>query len=119
MTNDKLISLIRERHPLIHHITNCVTVNDCANITLSIGGRPIMASCPEEAAEITSSASALLLNIGTLMADSLNAMIISGETARKINIPVIFDPVGCGASAYRNRAAVSYTHLTLPTILLV
>lgn len=92
-------------HPLIHHITNTVTINDCANATLAIGGRPVMADSPEEAADMTALASSLVINIGTLNDQTIAAMKAAGESANKHHVPVIFDPVGVGATPYRKKTA--------------
>ena len=96
---------VRQVNPLVHHITNYVTVNDCANVTLAVGASPVMADDREEAADMTSIASALVLNIGTLNSRTVESMLISGKTANQKDIPVIFDPVGAGASAFRSRTA--------------
>ena len=109
MLNQQIISnfsvlseKVREVKPLVHNITNYVTVNDVANVLLAMGASPIMADAKEEAADIASIASALVLNIGTLNARTVESMILAGKAANEKNIPVIFDPVGAGASAYRN-----------------
>jgi hydroxyethylthiazole kinase len=96
-----LFARVREKRPLVHHITNYVTVNDCANITLCSGGSPVMADAPEEAAEMTSMAGALVLNIGTLNAAQIASMILAGRMANDHGIPVILDPVGAGATCFR------------------
>jgi len=96
-----LFARVREKRPLVHHITNYVTVNDCANITLCAGGAPVMADAPEEAAEMTSIASSLVLNIGTLNAGQIESMLLAGKMANKRGIPVILDPVGAGATRFR------------------
>ncbi len=96
-----LLERLRERAPLVHHLTNYVTVNDCANVTLAIGGSPIMAIAPEEAAEIAAAASSLVLNIGSLTAEFVDAMLAAGKGANAKGVPVVFDPVGAGASAFR------------------
>src|SRR5512145_1187129 len=96
-----LFACVREKRPLVHHITNYVTVNDCANITLCAGGAPVMADAPEEAAEMTAIAGALVLNIGTLNAAQVDSMILAGRMANRRGIPVILDPVGAGATCYR------------------
>jgi hydroxyethylthiazole kinase len=101
----QIITSVRERRPLIHHITNFVTVNDCANITLAIGAAPVMAEAHEEVEEMVSCASALVLNIGTLSADQVRAMLLAGRKAGEIGIPVILDPVGAGATAFRTESA--------------
>ena len=95
---------LRKSKPLIHHITNYVTVNDCANATLAIGASPIMADAIEEAADIAGISSALVLNIGTLNTSTLSSMLEAGKAANQKGIPVVFDPVGAGASPLRNRA---------------
>ena len=98
---ETIIQQIRACNPLVHHLTNYVTVNDCANITLAIGGSPIMADAIQEVAEITAKTDALVLNIGTLNEQTVNSMILAGKEANKHGIPVIFDPVGVGISQFR------------------
>lgn len=96
---------VRDTHPLIHCITNYVTVNDVANSILAIGGSPIMADALEEVEAVVSKSKALVLNIGTLNENTVKAMILAGKTANAKNIPVIFDPVGAGFTPYRTEAA--------------
>jgi hydroxyethylthiazole kinase len=105
MIYSKLLTALREKKPLVHHITNYVTVNDCANITLAIGGSPVMADEPADAVDIASIAQAVVINIGTLSSRTIPAMIEAGKTANEKGIPVIFDPVGVGASKLRNDTA--------------
>jgi hydroxyethylthiazole kinase len=100
-----VLSEIRDKGPLVHHITNYVTVNDCANITLAAGASPVMADSPEESGEIAAISSSLVLNIGTLSSGAVESMIIAGRSANRAGIPVVFDPVGAGASRLRNGAA--------------
>lgn len=100
-----LFKLIREKKPLIHHITNYVTINDCANIVLAIGASPIMADAVEEVGEIVSSASALVINMGTFSKEHLEAMLVAGKKANELGIPVILDPVGVGATVFRKKSA--------------
>ena len=100
-----LFARVREKRPLVHHITNYVTVNDCANITLCAGGAPVMADAPEEAAEMAAVAGALVLNIGTLNAAQIESMILAGRMANERGIPVILDPVGAGATRFRTETA--------------
>ena len=92
---------IKEKRPLIHHITNYVTMNDCANIVLAVGGSPIMANDPAEVEEVTSAASALVLNMGTPNAINLESMIAAGKVANEKKVPVVFDPVGAGLTSFR------------------
>lgn len=97
-----LLNKIREDNPLIHNITNYVTVNDCANAVLAIGASPIMADDILEVEEIVSISSALVINIGTLNQRVINSMMKACKKANQLNIPVILDPVGAGASSLRN-----------------
>ena len=96
-----MLGLIRQNKPLIHHITNYVTVNDCANITLCIGASPVMSHALEEVEEMVGHAGALVLNIGTLDSSQATSMLLAGHAANNLNIPVIVDPVGAGATRYR------------------
>lgn len=96
---------VRRQSPLIHQITNYVSVNDCANITLAIGASPVMAHDVNEVEEMVSHAKALVLNIGTLQSQTVEAMLLAGKKAKTCKIPVIFDPVGVGATLYRTKTA--------------
>jgi len=97
---------VREKHPLVHHITNYVTVNDCANVTISTGAAPVMADAPEEVCEMVAIASALVLNIGTLNKGQVESMILAGGMANDRQIPVVLDPVGAGATRFRTSTAM-------------
>ncbi|MEI7434225.1 MAG: hydroxyethylthiazole kinase [Methanomicrobiales archaeon] len=101
MKYSAMLELLRQNQPLVHHITNYVTVNDCANITLCIGASPVMSHALEEVEEMVSHAGALVLNIGTLDPDQAKSMLLAGHAANKLDIPVIVDPVGTGATRYR------------------
>ncbi len=98
----QILQEVRANKPLVHHITNYVTVNDCANVTLAIGGSPIMADDIDEMEDIVSITSALVLNIGTLNHRTVESMLAAGRFANARHIPVILDPVGAGASTLRN-----------------
>src|SRR5690554_6481815 len=100
-----LLAAVRSERPLVHHITNTVTINDCANITISSGAAPVMAEAPEEVAEMVAAAGALVLNIGTLSAAQVEAMLIAGRRANELGIPVVLDPVGVGATRLRTETA--------------
>lgn len=100
-----ILKVNRERHLLVHCITNHVTSNDCANLLLACGASPIMAEAPEEAAEITAGCDALVLNLGTPNAGKIEAMLLAGIEANRLGHPVVFDPVGVGGSAFRREAA--------------
>ena len=102
-----LLNKVRENKPLVHHITNYVTVNDCANITLAIGASPVMADTIGEAADIAALAQAVVLNMGTLNERTIPSMIAAGKAANAKGIPVVFDPVGAGASKLRDNTAAS------------
>ncbi len=101
-----LLAELRLKRPLVHHITNYVTVNDCANITLCIGAAPVMAEAPEEAGEMVAMADALVLNIGTLTGRQIGVMLEAGGRANECDIPVILDPVGAGATKMRTDASL-------------
>jgi len=96
---------IRERKPLVHQITNYVVMNETANATLALGALPVMAHAGEEVEEMAGLASALVLNIGTLSEHWVEAMLLAGGAATARGIPVVLDPVGAGATAYRTAAA--------------
>jgi hydroxyethylthiazole kinase len=95
------LAAIRERKPLVHQITNYVVMNETANATLAIGALPVMAHAPQEVEEMASAASALVLNIGTLSDEWIEAMIAAGLAANAAGVPVVLDPVGAGATEYR------------------
>jgi len=101
----ELMTLVREKRPLVHHITNDVTVNDCANITLCAGGTPAMGCAADDTRELAKMASSVVLNIGTPNRENVDAMISAGKAANETGIPVILDPVGVGATKYRMDAA--------------
>lgn len=96
---------VKAKKPLVHQLTNFVTANDCANVTLALGGSPVMTNDPGEVEEMVSFASALVLNIGTLNGQLVDSMILAGKKAAEKGIPVIFDPVGAGATRLRSTAA--------------
>ncbi len=93
---------VSEQNPLVHCITNYVTVNDCANVLLAAGASPIMADDIDEMEDITAICKALVLNIGTLNARTVRSMVAAGKKANLLGNPVVFDPVGVGASPLRN-----------------
>ena len=97
---------IRDQKPLVHHITNWVTIYDCANIVRAIGALPVMAHAREEVEEMVSISSALVLNIGTLTPDFVETMKIAGRKANEKGIPVVLDAVGVGATTLRTKSAL-------------
>jgi len=96
---------LRARKPLVHQITNYVVMNETANATLALGALPVMAHAVEEVEEMAGIASALVINIGTLSKHWIEAMLLAGETATARRIPIVLDPVGAGATAYRTETA--------------
>ncbi|MDP4110339.1 MAG: hydroxyethylthiazole kinase, partial [Bacillota bacterium] len=97
-----MLSEVRSKKPLIHHITNYVTANDCANIVLALGASPVMADDCGEVSDIVSVSSALVLNIGTLNKRTVESMLVAGKAANSASVPVILDPVGVGVSKLRS-----------------
>lgn len=102
----KYMENVKTKTPLIHNITNYVTVNDCANIVLACGASPIMADDKEEVEEITTICGGLIINIGTLNSRTIEAMILAGKKANELGHPVVLDPVGAGASRLRTATAL-------------
>lgn len=106
----ELLEKLRQKRPIIHHITNYVTVNDCANTTLAIGAAPVMAHAKEEVEEMVAISNALVLNIGTLDQTQIKSMLIAGKKANELNIPIILDPCGTGATKLRTESAKKLIH---------
>lgn len=100
-----ILENVRKNCPLVHNITNYVTVNDCANIILACGASPIMADDENEVEEITTICGGLNINIGTLNKRTIASMLKAGKKANELNHPVVLDPVGAGASALRTETA--------------
>ena len=99
------LAAIRERRPLVHQITNFVVMNETANATLALGALPVMAHAVQEVEEMAGAASALVLNIGTLSDEWVEAMLLAGRAANRAGVPVVLDPVGAGATTYRTETA--------------
>ena len=97
---------VRRNSPLIHNITNYVTVNDCANIVIACGAAPIMADDKDEVEDITAICAGLNINIGTLNSRTIASMLTAGKKANELNHPVVLDPVGAGASKLRTETAM-------------
>lgn len=96
---------VRTSTPLVHCITNYVTVNDCANALLACGGSPIMSDEPDDVVDITTICGGLVLNIGTLNKQTIAGMRAAGKRASELGHPIVLDPVGAGASALRTATA--------------
>lgn len=99
------IENVRKNKPLVHNITNYVTVNDVANVLLACGGSPIMSDDSQEVEDITSICGGLNINIGTLNKNTIPSMLIAGKMANKLGHKVLLDPVGVGASKLRTDTA--------------
>ena len=108
---------LKDKKPLIHHITNYVTVNDCANMTLAIGASPVMADDIGEVEEMVSFSAALVLNMGTLNCRTIESMLTAGKKAREMGIPIIFDPVGAGATKLRRVIAERIIREVCPSVI--
>ncbi|TXL63681.1 hydroxyethylthiazole kinase [Cerasibacillus terrae] len=115
--NPEIIEQAREKNPLIHHIMNQVVKNFVANGVLAFGASPIMASEKEEAEEMAQASDCVLLNIGTLTKDEIEAMIIAGKTANKHHIPLVIDPVGVAATPFRSKTIKYVLEQVQPTVI--
>ena len=104
---EETLENIKTKNALTHCITNSVTINDCANAVLAIGGSPFMAEDVEELEEVVSIADVLVINIGKLSKDQIEAMEISSKTANKTDTPIILDPVGVGVTELRNKTTLN------------
>lgn len=97
------LEAVRAKQPLVHHLTNWVTIYDCAQVVKSFSASPVMAHAPEEVADMTGLASALVINIGTLTTEIIDSMKKAAKAANKKNIPVVLDVCGAGATSFRNK----------------
>lgn len=111
------VQKLRAAAPLVHNITNYVVMNNTANALLASGASPVMAHAPEEVEEMVGIASALVINIGTLSREWIAAMELAMQAAAKKGIPIVFDPVGAGATAYRTQTCLKLLKKTAPTII--
>ena len=111
------ISAVRERSPLVHSITNFVVMNLNANVLLAAGASPVMAHAHEEVQAMAGIAQALVLNIGTLEPAWMESMRLALLTASQRGIPTVLDPVGAGATAYRNASIELLLNTASPTVI--
>lgn len=111
-----LLARVKQLNPLVHQITNYVTANDCANMTLAVGASPVMAQEMAEVAEMAEQARALVVNIGTVQSNVVGAMFTAAARAKALSIPVVFDPVGAGATGYRTGIAKRFLREASPDI---
>ena len=108
---------VAERQPLIHCITNPISINQCANAILAVGGRPMMAEHPREAAEITRTAQSLMLNLGNITDVRMESILISAETAQEAGIPFLLDAVGIACSTLRRDYVNRLLTIVMPTVI--
>ena len=108
---------VRRQAPLVHNITNYVVMNTTANALLAVGASPVMAHAPEEVEDMVDIASALVINIGTLSEPWIESMLKAAKRAQKKGIPIVYDPVGAGATPYRTRTIHELIQAAAPSIL--
>jgi len=108
---------VRTKSPLVHNITNYVAMNNSANALLAVGASPVMAHATNEVEDMVGIASSLVLNMGTLSEKWVDAMILAGKKAIEKGIPVVFDPVGVGATPYRTQVALQIIETCKPTVI--
>jgi hydroxyethylthiazole kinase len=113
---ENVLKAVRAASPLIHHLTNFVTMNDCANATLAIGASPVMSAAEAEAPQLAAFSSALLINMGTPDEAQARAMLAAAQAAARKGIPLVFDPVGAGATAYRRELSARLLRECRPAI---
>ncbi len=111
-----ILTSLKERRPLIHCITNPISINQCANSVLATGARPIMAEHPLEVAEIASTASALMLNLGNITDVRMESMRLAAEAAVSKSIPIVFDAVGVACSVLRRTYALNFIKEFSPAV---
>lgn len=111
------VQAIRSSAPLIHNITNFVVMNNTANALLAIGASPAMVHAVEEVEEFVSISSALVVNIGTLDKNFVAGMELAMRKARELNKPVVFDPVGVGATTLRNQVSSQLLNAAAPSVI--
>jgi hydroxyethylthiazole kinase len=111
------VEKIRQNSPVVHNITNYVVMNNSANALLAIGASPVMAHAEEEVEDMVNIAGALVINIGTLSPHWIRAMLRAVYQAKKMNIPIVLDPVGAGATTYRTSTARELIQEVPPAII--
>lgn len=111
------VAAVRERAPLVHSITNLVVINLNANVLLAAGASPVMAHAHEEVADMVAIAQSLVVNIGTLDPYWVRSMELALQAAAARGIPTVLDPVGAGATPYRNEAIARLLAAAAPTVI--
>ncbi len=112
-----VLARLRDQRPVVHHLTNSVTMELQANVTLALGGIPLMAVAPEEMPEVVSLSSALVVNLGTPTAERLATIRRAVGLAREGEVPWVMDPVGAGLSRFRSRASQDLLAVAAPDVL--
>ena len=113
----KITESVKASSPLVHCITNSISISQCANALLALGARPIMAEHPREVKEITKSAASLLLNLGNITDARIKSIGISAKTAAEKGIPFVLDLVGIGCSPLRRKLAGKILRRTRPAVI--
>lgn len=108
---------VAERQPLIHCITNPISINQCANAILAVGARPMMAEHPQEVSEITRTAQSLMLNLGNITDARMESILISAETAQEAGIPFLLDAVGIACPTLRRDYVNHLLATAMPTVI--
>lgn len=108
---------VRQNQPLIHCITNPISINQCANGILAIGARPMMAEHPKEVSEITRTACSLMLNLGNITDARMESILISAKTAQEKGIPLLLDAVGIACSTLRREYVRELLNTAIPTVI--
>lgn len=111
------VQLVSEKNPIVHHITNFVTMQDCANLAVAFGASPVMAYYAGEVGEIASHADAVVLNLGTPTPERIDAIFIAGKGANENNVPVVVDPVGLGVSVFRKKSMKALLQQVKPSVI--
>ncbi|MEL7020399.1 MAG: hydroxyethylthiazole kinase [Bacteroidota bacterium] len=114
---EKTLDSVRAVGPLVHNITNYVVMNNTANALLSIGASPVMAHAIEEVEDIVNISGALVINMGTLSEKWIESMLLAAQKAKATQTPIVFDPVGVGASAYRTQTAQRIIDAATPDVI--
>lgn len=112
-----ILEKVKNQSPLVHCMTNYVAANDTANAILALGASPIMADEIDEMKDICMISDTLLINIGTINRKKFNSMIFAGKEARANGTPIIFDPVGVGASSFRRNVSKIILKEAMPDII--
>ena len=112
-----ILSDVRQKQPLIHCITNPISINQCANAILAIGARPMMAEHPKEVSQITQTAQALMLNLGNITDARMESILISAKTAQEEGIPFLLDAVGIACSSLRREYVKNLLNTVTPTVI--